>query len=605
MKTPWSIATTLRNPERIKKFLSVLPQIENFEWNYENQKKYQILLIQNRLYGYASSQFYKDLPDNIVKLIDDLSYEISFEQATEIFNIKNYEDPPMRGRQSINPLKKMGLISIADGVIKITDLGRLFLEDIPDFGEIFFRSFLKWQIPSLGIRVDVAKEDNNIKPFVGTLHLINMVNKKEIARGNEPKGISKKEFSLFVPTLVHYKDINIYAEKIIVLRDRLYGKTKHEQQRIFSAYEMNFAAKFSETKDQNIINKLLNNLRDYGDNAIRYFRLTRYIYIRGGGFYVDLDPRRYIEINALLSHDNAQPELFESEEEYLSYISDISRPELPWETTEKLMLIVQQLAKEIKDYEKKLRKKHRTIKETREMVCNDLKDYISELRAYRQQLQEEKNSKIYQTSPKIESCISIFRNIFDYDDRAVLLEKISALGLHALNDALKVKPNYPVGDDNNPTFTAPANTPDIECFYESFNVICEVTMLTNRNQWYYEGQPIMRHLRDFEKKYDDKPSYCLFIAPKLHRDTVNTFWMSIKYEYEGQKQKIIPLSISNFILILEALHEMKVKSKFLRHTDILHLYDEIIATSASFDQPKKWLDSISETIYLWKRNLIS
>lgn len=34
-----------------------------------------------------------------------------------------------------------------------------------------------------------------------------------------------------------------------------------------------------------------------------------------------------------------------------------------------------------------------------------------------------------------------------------------------------------MGDDNEPTFTAPANKPDIECFYQSFNSICEVTML--------------------------------------------------------------------------------------------------------------------------------
>ena len=49
------------------------------------------------------------------------------------------------------------------------------------------------------------------------------------------------------------------------------------------------------------------NLKDYGDNAIRYFRLTRYIYIRGNGFYVDLEKRRMIEITELLKIDNASP----------------------------------------------------------------------------------------------------------------------------------------------------------------------------------------------------------------------------------------------------------------------------------------------------------
>lgn len=42
------------------------------------------------------------------------------------------------------------------------------------------------------------------------------------------------------------------------------------------------------------------------------------------------------------------------------------------------------------------------------------------------------------------------------------------MGLNALNDAILIKPNYPVGDDNEPTFTAPANKPDIECFLSIF-----------------------------------------------------------------------------------------------------------------------------------------
>ena len=70
-----------------------------------------------------------------------------------------------------------------------------------------------------------------------------------------------------------------------------------------------------------------------------------------------------------------------------------------------------------------------------------------------------------------------------------------------------------------------------------------MTMLTSLDQLFNEGQPFMRHLRDFEKRHK-KQSYCLFIAPRLHQDTVNTFYNSVKYEYEGEKQKIIPMTIS-------------------------------------------------------------
>ena len=605
MKKPWSITTTLRNPDRLRDFLIILRQLENSEWNSESQKAFQILLIQNRKYGYGSPQFYNGLSQEAISLIDDLSREISFSQAEEIFNAKNYEDPPMRGRQSINPLKKIGLVAIINNRICITDLGKLFIKDDFDIGEVFFKSFLKWQVPNLDSRDYPEGETYDIKPFIGTLHLINKVNQKDISHGNKPKGISKQEFSLFVPTLVHYKNINDYAERIIDLRETLSGKPQNEQRECFENYKQQFAIEFLESNGKNKISSLLNNLQDYGDNAIRYFRLTRYVRIRGGGFYIDLEPSRLIEINALLAYDNAKAKSFTSREAYLEYISDISQPYLPWETSEKHIEIIERLVQEIRGHEASLRKKDMALENYREMQNDELKVYIAELREYRRSLQNDLDYESSQTKEQIENCIYKLKTIFERDDRPILLEKLSALGLQALNDALRIQPNYPVGDDNEPTFTAPANTPDIECFYDSFNAICEVTMLKSREQWYNEGQPVMRHLRDFEKRYPSKPSYCLFIAPSLHRDTINTFWTAIKYEYEGSPQKIIPLSINHFILILETLLQMKIELRFLRHTELSLLYENILSTANSINNSIEWLQSIPKTISSWRESILS
>ena len=239
------------------------------------------------------------------------------------------------------------------------------------------------------------------------------------------------------------------------------------------------------------------------------------------------------------------------------------------------------------------------------MTAYELINCIKELRGYRRELQDEEIYRQSQAIEQLESYIEDLENIYDFEDRPILLEKLSALGLQALNDAIKIRPNYPVGDDNEPTFTAPANTPDIECFYESFNAVCEVTMQTGRAQWYHEGQPVMRHLRDFEKRHKNKPSYCLFIAPKLHRDTVNTFWTAIKYEYEGQPQRIIPLSIQHFVFILKILLQLKTEEKFLKHSDISRLYNDILDSSNLFNNSSEWLKSIPNTISLWRESLIS
>lgn len=605
MKKLWSISTTVRNPERIQPFLTVLKEMEGETFDEAGQVKFQTLLIQHRLYQPTG------LSDAMLEYYETSGDKMSFEQAQEIFeHMKSRstvlrDDVGLRGRTSVAPLTKMGLAVAkqTSGQIKITGIGNAFLKNEIDIGDVYFRFFIKWQIPNPESNEFNDDGTYNIKPFIGALHLIDRVNKREIERGNEPKGLSKDEFDLFAPSLVNFRDIDSYADKVIALRELMNGKSKQEKRQILNDYRRDFAVAFLETDVRAEVDKLLSNLDDYGDNAIRYFRLTRYLHIRGGGFYIDLEPRRSVEISNLLAHDNAEARTFASKEEYLEYVSDITQPKLPWETKEALTEIVRKLMEEVSVYENKLglSPDHRVTYES--FSEQQLKSYAEELRAYRRSLQDKENHNISQNVEKVKEYITALENIFEAEDKPITLEKYVSLGLNALNDALQIKPNYPVGDDNEPTFTAPANIPDIECFYETYNAICEVTMLTGRDQWYNEGQPVMRHLRDFENKDTGKTSYCLFIAPRLHRDTVNTFWTSIKYEYEGRPQKIVPLSIGQFIQLLKALVAIKERGGFLTHAKLFELYDQIVGKSSTATNASEWLDEIPAVIEGWETAL--
>ena len=108
-----------------------------------------------------------------------------------------------------------------------------------------------------------------------------------------------------------------------------------EQKKIQRCIQKKFGNHFGNGKSREI-EKLLKNLKDYGDNTIRYFRLTRFLHIRGGGFYVDLEPRRAIELKKLLATDNAAPLEFENADQYIEYLADLKQPVLPWETKEEL-----------------------------------------------------------------------------------------------------------------------------------------------------------------------------------------------------------------------------------------------------------------------------
>ena len=599
---PWSITTTVRNPERVRNFLLILQKIAGEVWNKNNQKKFQVLLIQHKVYGAGEAQFYKGLTKKQVNLMDKQE-SIKYKEAEEILESKKYVGGgDMRGRQSFNPLEKMGLAFLDDkNKIRISDFGKYFLQDDYDLGEVFFRSFLKWQLPNPDSNDYKVEAGYNIKPFVATLHLIKEVNKVCKENGVTEKGISRLEFMLFCLTLFNYKEIKNQAQALFKFRTKFEKlKTENEKEK--------FVNKFKK-KNLKYIDGI-NNLGDYADNAFRYFRLTRYFYLRGNGRYIDLEPRRCIEINSIINTDNASAKEFYSESEFRDYLCDLAQPILPWENEKELLKIGKFTSTEIIQFQKEMTENQIEfpkidLKDLKSLSYIELKNYIQLLREYRKKLQQIEIHFNSQQIAKIEKYANELKGIFkSIGKKSIELERLSSYALNALNDAIDIKPNYPVGDDNEPTFTAPANKPDIECYYETFNAICEVTMLTNRQQWYAEGQPVMRHLRDFEK-LNKKQAYCLFIAPKLHRDTINTYWTSVKYEYEGAKQKIIPMTINQFLELLEALIERKKKGSQIFHTEIQSLFESIISITNEVSNSEKWLAKIPETIINWKNKIVA
>jgi len=270
-RVPWSISTTVRNPERLRDFLRVLKQLEGSDFKSENQIQYQVLLIKERLYSPTK------IPSSHRSLIDDFAKEIPLDIARKIFDFQHYEDPPMRGRQSVNPLNKLGFSIAKDtaGTIKITSLGNLFISPESDIGYIFFKSLLKLQFPNPWSDDFTDKKGFNIRPFIAVLHLINKIKK-----------LSREEFSIFCPTLVHFKDIDKYSKYILKLRSL---KSKSEKDKFIKK----FLKEFYGTKSLDRIQ--IDNLFDYGDNAMRYFRLTRYFRIAKqplGRWMIELEPAR-------------------------------------------------------------------------------------------------------------------------------------------------------------------------------------------------------------------------------------------------------------------------------------------------------------------------
>jgi hypothetical protein len=596
MIKPWSISTTIRNPERLRDFLSILKSLEGQSFDKNNQIKYQVLLIRERLYKPSK------IPIKFRSYYERPDIEIPYKVAEEIFHTQKYKDPPMRGRQSANPLNKLGF-SIAregSGPIIITELGNKFLAGEYDIGYIFFKSLLKLQFPNPWSADFSEKEGFNIIPFVAVMHLIEKLNRKSTKRG-----LDKNEFSIFVPTLTSFNRIDEYVERILEFR-REENKNR---------YILNFTREFYKTKE--VPDKKINNLFDYGDNIMRYFRLTRYFKVSmdplGQFWNIDIEPSRKVEIEQLLEMYSGEAFKFKSLMDYLEYLSDITKPTLPWEKKENLEKIARSLQNKTIDLIQKGNlqitqdKQEILFADVQTMNKSQLENYISRLRGFNLELKEQlKKIMLMGDLNKVEEIIVILRDskkLKKYEPEQ--FEKLITEALKIINDEILIKPNYPMDDDGEPVNHSPGNKPDIECHYSIFKAICEVTLNTSKLQWMQEGQPVMRHLRDFEVQHKDDEVFCIFIAPQIHNDTYSQFWISVKYEYNGLPQKIVPMTTEQFTILLETLLNLLKQGKRFSHKELYELYSIIINESKKLASFSEWAIFIHKTIKEWQYRMLA
>lgn len=592
---PWSISTTVRNPERLRDFLSALTEIEGEVWNHTSQERFQIILIQRRLYGAHRTQFLADLDLADVALLNGED-DIPFADAERIFRAKGYVDPAMRGRTSFKPLEKFGFATInpGDRVVRITRAGNELLNQANDMGDIILRAMLKWQLPNpIEAGEFPPSRGYRVKPFVATLHLIKKVNDLCNEQGLNATGLSFEEFDAFVPTLIDWEKIDEFAKMIVEIRLACQGLNTAER----------------EAKQQALIAEAISDfdrrhLRDYGDNIRRYFRLTRFIRYRGNGRFVDLEPRRSVEIESLLESDFGQPQDLQ-DAEYRDYLGNPDLPIFPWQSHAELVRIYQDVVAGIAQLDAalvlKLQSDYPIVADERTLDAN-----IVALRQTWLDLQRSEEILSWQAPEKTREVADILAGLSRPKAcTPVDLELHVANALMSLDAAEKVVPNYPVGADNLPTFTAPGGVADIECFYEGFNLACEVTLMRDSKQWVHEGYPVLRHVHEFLHSHEGTATYGLFLAPALHGDTVDVFWGGASGNYRGETVNVFPLRFRKFAQILDTCAKFRSNGGVIGIAEIQRLVTGLATATGDCPNSLEWPSRLDAAVDAWCDSLIT
>lgn len=598
MAKVWSFNTTVRNPERMENMLRALSELEGEVFDAKGQEDFFGLQIKKRLYK-PEKRTLED--ENLMQAVhfdesgDDISDEI-VERILEKYRGRDV-DGSGRGRTAAGIINRFGL-SVAlqsKGNVVITNTAKKWLEHGIDDDEMFTKFFLKWQYPN---HIESGYDDFNIKPFVGTLALIAKVNKKWKELGEKPVGLSKTEYQLFVPSLTKADQIEEYANRIIEFRSVKLEKKGTEKAQFIKNFSL---SRVSEIYGDKNPEKALRDLKDYTDSSIRYFRVSGLVALRGSDTHVDIAHDKEVEVASILETITPTAEEFDTYEKYFEYLNDLEALELPWVNEEDLGKISLKLEEILQEEDSESALEQYLV----EIQNLSTKSKVENLEAKLNELRIKKLKSLRHNISVLDECILRLQGIASKGYETLTarpsldFEWYVTRSLMVLNDAVDITPSFKVGDDGIPTGFK-GNASDIECEYESFGMTVEVTLLLGRDQWYAEGQPVMRHLRDFEERIDQDSTYCIFVAPIIHRDTLNTFWGSNIAGYEGVKQSIIPLTLKQFVCFLQKA-KTKIEQESLMHTDIKKLLNNFVEKSESVQSPHDWVLSFDEVINDWSQ----
>ena len=154
---------------------------------------------------------------------------------------------------------------------------------------------------------------------------------------------------------------------------------------------------------------------------------------------------------------------------------------------------------------------------------------------------------------------------FKSDERPQYLEWIVWRAFLAINN-LSNKPyesrKFQLDSNLRPTSHAPSRGPDLIMEFDEFTLVVEVTWTASSRQVAAEGEPVIRHVA--QVAYDSKkPTFCLFIAPTIDMNTLESYRINDTYYLENnyeQVANIIPISLDEFIKFFIDIPKAKKQS---------------------------------------------
>jgi hypothetical protein len=407
------------------------------------------------------------------------------------------------------------------------------------------------------------------------------------------------ELQIFGLQLIDYRLFDVIVDKIERFRVaradsttpyRLLRKEVLEQE-VRAIYAAEIASGDTKTREQvgkdlkKFIDTKESNMRDYADACVRYLRATGMVNISHVGRSLSIVPERLEDVDYVLNTVDREPVFVNDEGQYVSYLGDVTQPTLL--TDDKARLL------------NKFRREFPNALVDETQSITELQDYWDDLVLNRQQEiihHEMIDVKDYKRYDDIQNQFTqILTDLHLYD--APLLLEWNTWRAMTMLDGGQIKANLKFDDFGKPMSTAQGNMSDIICDYGDFGVSVEVTMASGHKQYEMEGEPVTRHLAKLKKEMN-KPSYCLFIAPKINDTVIAHFYVlhQLNVSAYGGKSTIIPLPLQLFMKMVEDSYRADYVPS---PRQVKRFFDHVSELAEHSRDEMEWYDGIKQAALHW------
>lgn len=576
----WSIATSPRSPYKLPAVIELLDGFMDRPWDKTAQKEY------------ARQMFASE------------DYEGEGGSGSE-------SDFAARDRVNRAP-RTLGFIQLArsEPPIILPSGKALVAGGAQD--DLFLRQLLKWQYPSPLHDGRDYQDLFYVHPFLEVLRLI-----RDLGQ------LSKVEMSLFAVPLIDLEEYESTRRRIRVFRrtfSALHGtmaRRRMERDVAIREVERIWADDIAEGRIQKreaakgkdpyaeFLRARISLLRDYGDNAMRYFRATGLFTLAGRGGLSILEERRE-EVDAILSTFDREPLEFDNIDDYYAWMGDPKLPVLPSDETGVLRRQLLSIFDALPESDRTL---HASLRKRAEAAASihHLKSLYQELTDLAAGIAVREAQRRLAGQDAINDILYVYEGITERDpeivDRPLTLEWNTWRALTMMDDAIHVNANFQMDREGQPLNPAPGRVPDIDCEYRGFLLAVEVTLTTGVRQFAAEGEPVERHVgylqRDRRALNDMRDVYGLFIAPVIAASVNSHFWnlhnaRRPTIEFAGFV-RVVPLTLEQFTQLIERTRRrLPVDSEAVRQ-----FFATASQAALDTDDEVAWRDRVRELIATW------